>query len=75
MQCKICKRKAENSGFCGYHEAARDALKKEYRTWKEAYSGMSWGEYLQRVKAIENTGQWVREVIEMEQHEEDDVSI
>jgi hypothetical protein len=74
MHCKICKRIAKDSEFCGYHEAARDALKKGYGVWKEAYSGISWGEYLQRVKAIENTGQWVREVIEMEQHE-GDVSI
>ena len=71
MQCKICKRIARNSGLCGYHETARDALKKGYGAWNEAYSGMSWGEYLQRVKAIENTGRWVIEVIEMEQREGD----
>jgi hypothetical protein len=59
----------ENSELCGYHKTARDALKKGYGTWKEAYSEMLWDEYLQRVKAIENTGQWVREVIEMEEHE------
>jgi hypothetical protein len=46
-------------------------LKKGYGAWNEAYSGMSWGEYLQRVKAIENTGQWVIEVIEMEEREGD----
>ena len=69
MQCKICKRIAQDSGFCGYHKAARDALKKGYGAWKEAYSQMPWDEYLQRVKAIENTGQWVREVIEMDEHE------
>lgn len=69
MQCKICKRIARNSVFCGYHEDARDALRKGYEVWKVAYSEMSWSEYLQRVKAIENTGQWVREVIEMQERE------
>ncbi len=71
MQCKICKRMAKNNGFCAYHGAARDALKKGHAAWKQAYSGMSWDEYLQRVKAIENTGQWVREVIEMEERNGD----
>ena len=68
MQCKICKRTAKDSGLCGYHKAARDALKKGHRAWEGAYSVMPWNEYLQRVKAIENTGQWVREVIEMEEN-------
>ena len=44
-------------------------MKKGYGAWKEAYSEMPWDEYLQRVKAIENTGQWVKEVIDMEQRE------
>jgi hypothetical protein len=42
-------------------------LKKAYAVWRDAYSEVPWKAYLQRVKAIENTGQWVKEVIVMEE--------
>jgi hypothetical protein len=43
------------------------ALKSGYAQWNEAYSGMSWGEYLNRVKTAEGTGQWVKDVITLEE--------
>jgi hypothetical protein len=68
MQCKVCKREAETShGLCRHHSEARDALKSGYKRWQEAYSDISWGEYLNRVKALDETGRWIKEVISVEE--------
>jgi hypothetical protein len=68
MSCKLCKRAAEDSeGLCGYHLRARKALREGYRIWKDAYGGISWKEYLNRVKTARGTGRWVREVVSLEE--------
>jgi hypothetical protein len=68
MQCKLCRRETKKSGgLCRYHSAARDELKEGYGTWKEAYPGLTWRDYLNRVKALEWTGQWVKEVVTLEE--------
>lgn len=68
MQCKVCKRKAEkDERLCQYHSSARDALKRGYASYKIAYSGISWRDYLNIVKALEDTGQWIKEVISLEE--------
>lgn len=68
MQCKLCKRETEKDGdLCRYHSEARDALKRAYRNWEEAYSGITWREFLNRVKALDETGQWINEVIGLEE--------
>lgn len=67
MQCKLCKRKTEPSGdLCRYHKAAMEALKGGYALWNEAYSGLSWRDYLNRVKTLEDTGVWIKDVINLE---------
>jgi DNA topoisomerase I len=68
MQCKLCRREAERDDeLCRYHSAARAELKKSYQVWKQAYSGVSWREYLNRVKTLDDTGQWIKEVITLEE--------
>jgi hypothetical protein len=68
MPCKLCQRKTEDSAqLCRYHLAARDALKRGYTSWTEAYRSMPWSEYLNRVKALEDTGRWVKEVVALEE--------
>jgi hypothetical protein len=72
MRCKICRREAEKEGgLCRYHSAARKELKRGYRAWEEAYSGLSWREYLNKVKALAETGQWIKEVIALEENSTD----
>ena len=67
MKCKLCPREAEGKAeFCSRHLAAREMLRKTYHVWKDAYSELSWGEYLDKVKQLKGTGQWVKEVIELE---------
>jgi hypothetical protein len=68
MQCKLCRRETKKDGeLCRYHSAARDALKRAYGTWEEAYSGITWRDYLNRVKALDETGQWIKEVVTLEE--------
>jgi hypothetical protein len=68
MSCKLCRRPAEDAeGLCRYHLQARVALRSGYIVWNEAYSGMSWKDYLNRVKTAEGTGRWVREVLSLEE--------
>lgn len=68
MKCRACGKEAEADGdLCRRHSEARDALKRAYPKWQEAYSGMSWNEYLNRVKALGETGQWIKEVISLEE--------
>lgn len=68
MSCKLCKRAAKDaSGLCRYHLLAMAELKKGYAIWNDAYSGMSWKDYLHRVKTAQGTGRWVRDVVSMEE--------
>ena len=68
MQCDLCKRKVvDKSGLCKYHSSAKDALYRGYVYWRDAYSVLSWKDYLNKVKALEETGAWVKDVIAMEE--------
>lgn len=68
MQCKLCKREAQESkNLCGYHAAAQAALRKGYERWSAAFPGLSWNDYLNRVKTAGETGQWIRDVITLEE--------
>jgi hypothetical protein len=68
MLCKLCRREVKKGEeLCRYHSEARVSLKNSYARWNEGYSGMSWEDYLNRVKTAEGTGQWVKEVITLEE--------
>ena len=66
-KCRICERGVGRSGLCPYHARALASLKKGYVYWSRAYLHITWKDYLQRVKAAEGTGRWVKEVAEMEE--------
>jgi hypothetical protein len=68
MLCKLCRKEVKKGEeLCRYHSDARSALKNGYSRWKEAYSGMPWDAYLNRVKTAEGTGEWVKQVITLEE--------
>jgi hypothetical protein len=52
--------------YCIYHTQAFELLKNHYRAWSEAYGNISWLEFLTRLSKMGETGQWVKEVIEVE---------
>ncbi len=58
--------------MCVRHLKARELLGIRYDAWREAYSDLAWEEYLDRVKQLKGTGDWVKEAIEFERKEKDD---
>jgi hypothetical protein len=67
VKCQLCRRESEtNSNLCRYHAQAKRVLLAAYNAWGEAYSGLEWKEYLDKVKQLPETGQWVKEVIGQE---------
>ena len=37
-----------------------------YKSWVDAYGGVSWEDFLGRLSKMKETGSWVKEVIEAE---------
>ncbi|MEO9363033.1 MAG: hypothetical protein ABI348_03945 [Nitrososphaera sp.] len=73
-KCAACARESDGSGskkYCSYHTRALEQLKSHYDSWVEAYGDISWQDYLQRLHKMEETGQWVKEVIEAEMKKEE----
>ena len=64
-KCRLCRREAErgSSSLCVFHARARRVLLDGYRRWSEAYGGLSWKEYLNRIKGRVETGEWVKDVV------------
>lgn len=66
-KCAACHRKALPDGrYCLHHRQALDSVTDHYRAWVEVYGGISWEEFLTRLSKIQETGSWVKEVIEAE---------
>jgi hypothetical protein len=61
-ECPICGRDKQEE-FCSYHQTAFNKLKETHEKWVTA-AGFSWEEYLDKISEIEDTGRWIREVIE-----------
>ena len=67
MKCRLCRREAERgSVLCVFHTKAREALREGYKRWSDAYGELSWREYVNRIKGRAETGQWVKDLIELE---------
>jgi hypothetical protein len=60
--CPICGRDKQDE-FCPYHQTASNNLKEMHEKWQIA-AGLSWEDYLDKISDIEDTGRWIREVIE-----------
>jgi hypothetical protein len=69
MKCAACSRDAKEK-YCKYHLQALEQLKSHYGRWVDAYGGISWQDYMQKLLKMEETGSWVREVIEQEMKKE-----
>jgi hypothetical protein len=73
--CRLCKReRAPSSTLCKYHLAAKRNVESAYKQWSEAYGGMTWKEYLQKIAQIAGTGQWAKEVAMMMSKEPEETS-
>lgn len=64
MTCEICGRVSLQKGpLCRYHDQALTNLRAMFDTWREAL-GIDWERYLETISNLDETGMWVKEVIE-----------
>lgn len=69
-KCVACHRKAmSDSRYCSYHRQALESMTSHYRAWVDAYGGISWKDFLNKLSKMQETGSWVKEVIEAESKE------
>ncbi|MFW9805296.1 MAG: hypothetical protein ACFFFK_01045 [Candidatus Thorarchaeota archaeon] len=62
--CKICDRiTLKENSLCQYHQTALENVHSAYESWKSA-SGINWEEYIEKLYELEETGQWILDVIE-----------
>lgn len=67
QKCTACHRKAmPDSKYCLHHKQALDSVTNHYKAWIDAYGGISWQEFLNKLLKMRETGSWVKEVIEAE---------
>jgi hypothetical protein len=73
VNCKLCKRDAQENGFCKLHSKAYKNVLEKFRIW-EAASNVSWSQYLAEVQKNSLTGEWAKEVAKylIEERTEDD---
>ena len=67
-KCVACYREvvAKGKKYCIYHSQAYDSLKKQYDAWVRAYGGISWEDYGKKLLTLDQTGTWVKDVINIE---------
>ncbi|HEX9678516.1 hypothetical protein [Nitrososphaera sp.] len=65
MGCLACGRQAQDR-YCPYHAKALQNLQAHYQAWVRAYGDIPWEKFLERLLEMQQTGQWVKEVIKTE---------
>jgi hypothetical protein len=67
-KCSACHRDviAKEKRYCLYHSQAYDSLQKEYKAWMNAYGGVSRETYMKKLLDLDQTGDWVKDVIRNE---------
>ena len=73
MNCRLCKREAQENGFCRIHSKAYKNVKEKFKVWQAA-SNVSWSLYLVEIQKNSLTGIWAKEVVKhlIEDGTEDD---
>jgi hypothetical protein len=49
-----------------HHKQAFDSMIDHYKAWVEAYDRISWEEFLTKLSSMQETGRWIKGVIEVE---------
>jgi hypothetical protein len=66
-KCTACHRKAlSGNKYCLHHKQAFDSMINHYKAWVNAYGRISWEEFLTKLLSMQETGSWIKEVIEVE---------
>ncbi|UXD21299.1 DNA topoisomerase I [Ignicoccus pacificus DSM 13166] len=67
-KCPLCSRPRRGK-YCELHERAEEELRKAYPEWKKRL-GVSWKEYLEKMKKLKGAGELVRDVASLLSSEE-----
>ena len=67
-KCAACYRKvvAKGKKYCVYHSQAYNSLQKQHGAWMHAYAEISMGDYMKKLLTLNETGTWIKEVINAE---------
>lgn len=66
QKCAACLRQASSGMYCLHHNQALESLTGHYKAWVDAYGSISWQDFLSRLSKMQETGSWIKEVIEVE---------
>lgn len=71
QKCAACYRQvvAKGKKYCIYHTQAYDSLQKQYIAWVNAYGGISQKDYMKKMLSLDETGSWVKDVINIQLRE------
>ena len=70
-KCAACHRKSlAGKKYCVHHSKALLKLEEHYSAWVRAYGKLSRRDFMDRQLRRSETGSWIREVIEVEQAEQ-----
>jgi hypothetical protein len=67
-KCSVCARGviAEGKKYCLYHSQAYESLQNQYKAWVNAYGGISRELYMKKLLDLDQTGDWVKDIIRIE---------
>ncbi len=70
-RCFACYREAiaRSKKYCVYHSQAYNSLHEQYGAWVNAYGDILWKEYMKKLLTLNQTGSWVKDVINIELRE------
>jgi hypothetical protein len=66
VKCHACSRKTSMGKYCKYHDEAFNNIKRHHQLWVSAYGLLSWNHYLDKLLKLNQTGNWIKEVILIE---------
>jgi hypothetical protein len=49
-----------------HHKQAFDSMINHYKIWVKAYGQITWEEFLTKLSSMQETGRWIKGVIEVE---------
>ncbi len=63
MKCAVCDTEVREGEFCRFHLKTYKIVLRGYGVWKKGL-GISWEDYLRRIRDNSFTGKWAEEVAE-----------
>jgi hypothetical protein len=70
-KCAACSRQvvAKGKKYCICHTQAYSSLQKQFTAWVNAYGAISHKDYMKKLLRMDETGSWIKDVINIELRE------